>query len=259
MPPVPVNSPSLTPSNSFPDICGDSFTFVSAAISGEHSGFGPSISSTPTFDLSLISDSSDCPDEEPEDFFPSDYTSILSHHIQTPENLPMGVGLGIKGARKHDGSRPFDGIGLVSIRRWIPSSPRVANVHRPESLSQDLYDEGDAEISDTFLQEAAMTFIQDPLHTHSLSTIPECQSWSELDLDERETVSVCEFEASHASLAPNNLVAPLGRMKKHFSAPTISSSLKHTSARRMCPGGVRTRSSTWPGHARIKRITEKET
>jgi hypothetical protein len=258
---VPANTPSLTPSNSFPDTCGDTYTFVSAAISGDdHSScpsFGPSISSTPTFDLSLISDSSDCPDEELEEFFPSDYPSISSDNL-----VPKGVGLGITGARKHDGGRPFDGIGLVSIHQWIPTSARItreANVHLPESSSQDLYDEGDAEISDTFLQEAAMTFIQDPFHIHTLATIPECQSWSELDLDEG---TVGEFETLHA-LPPSDKVsiseneAPLRRMKKHFSAPTISSELKRTSvptsARRMpCPGGMRTRSSTWPGHARVK-------
>jgi len=141
----------------------------------------------------------------------------------------------------------------VSIRR-ARDATHEPNVHLPESLSY-LHDKGDAEISDIFLREATMTFVQDPFHIHSLATIPECQSWFEL---EGETdVSVGEIETSHASPVSEKVSiseneGPLGRVKKHFSASTISSELKRTSARRMCPGGMRTRSSTWPGYARIK-------
>jgi hypothetical protein len=105
-----------------------------------------------------------------------------------------------------------------------------------------------------------MTFIQDPLHKHSLATIPECQSWSELGLDDgdsRDSVSVGEFESSNAfpasdsvSTSENEAPLRLGRMKKHFSASTISSELKRTSKSvgRM-NFRTRTRSSTWPSYA----------
>ena len=175
--------------------------------------------------------------------------------------------MGITGVKKHDGSGQFDGVGLVGLRRWTPRSPRItheANTYvDPFQLSDSpLRDEGDAEISDTFLQEAAATFIQDPFHIHSLATIPECQSWSELDLGEGETCDSIsgfrdDFETSHtqASHRVSTLEneAPLGRMKKHFSSSTISSELKRTSVstphRQTYLGGTRMRSSTWPSHA----------
>lgn len=179
-------------SNSFPDICEDTFTVNSADCSGAHSAcpsFGPSAPSMPAFELSPISGSSDFQDEEAE-FCASDSISISSgHDIQTSDIVSRGVGLGITGVRKHDGSGQFDGMGLASIQ-WIPRSPRIAHeantyvdlFQLSESLSHMSCDRGDTEISDTFLQEAAVPYIQDPFHIHSFATIPECHSWSEFDL-----------------------------------------------------------------------------
>jgi hypothetical protein len=271
MPPAPANSPSLTPSNPFPDIslfhnCDDAFTATSAAFPGVDPGSSPSSSSIPTFDLSLTSDSSDCPDEDLDAFQLSNSPSISSDHaILTPENLPKGVGLGIMGVSKHDGTGEFDGIGLVSIRQWTirPAClPREANPFQlSESLPQGLEDEVDMGLSETFLREAEMTFIRDPFHNHSLATIPECQSF---DLGEGATSEPLSigikdgFEGSHAlpvsdKLSASEKAGSLRRMKKHFSASTISSELKRTSVptsiRRVNFGETRTRSSTWPSHA----------
>lgn len=216
------------------------------------------------FDPSLLGDSSDCSDKEPaEDLYLSDSTSISSEHeIKTPGKPSKGVGLGISGVRKHDGSGPFDGLGSVYIHSGLSRITNEAGAYPipfqlSESLTQDPRDKGDAEILDTFLQEAAMTFIQDPFHIHSLAAIPECPSWPELDNDEREmgdSVSSGirdEIEISHAlpesKVSTSGSEAPLGRMRKHFSASTISSDLKRTSAsaRRI---GTRTRSPmTWNG------------
>lgn len=274
--PAPVNPPSLTPSNSFSDdllFSNGKNALTGASDVGEHSDYPSpdlSSSSTPAFDLSLISNSFDCPDEEFEGFHPFEFTSISSD----PVTLENGIGLGITGVSKRDGSGEFDGIGLVSLRRWIPRSACIPSEANPyiipfplsESFPQNLHDDGNLELSDTFLQEAVITFIQDPLHKHSLATIPECQSWSELDLNEGDTrgsVSSGELENSHAIPVPNHdstsdTEAPLRRMKRHFSASTISSELKRISvSSQMNHGGRRVRSSTWPSHA-LSRLHQEQ-
>jgi len=269
---VPANSPFLTPANSFPDIsllenCENTSIIASASLLRVLSAYPssyPSSPSTPCFDLSFTSDS----DEDTEGIHLSHPTSISFDHDLAQEGVPKGVGLGIMGLGQHDGSGEFDGVGLVSIHRWMPRSARVTHEANtrvvPFQLSEpyleDLYDDGGLELSDTFLQEAAMTFIQDPFHDHSLATIPECQSPSELDFEgDPDTADKDESPGSQALPASSHVSnseneASLVRTGKHFSASTISSELKRTSAstftKLMNAGGRRTISDTWPSHAR---------
>ena len=256
-PPPPANSPSLTPSSSFLDsrhvLNNENFLGADSSLPS----FSLSSSGTPTFDLaqSFMSDSSDCPDEEMDGFHLSNSPSFSSDRVIL---TPTTLGLGITGVSKHDGRGQFDGLGLVSISRWTPPPAFVPNEGNPFLLSERLpLDFHNAELSHNFLREAEMTFIQDPFHRHSLATIPECLSWSEQGKtadslsvgvkDDHETG--CALSACKKASSSETLDGPLRRMKKHFSASTISSELKRTTPIRRSSGlgGTRARASTWLG------------
>jgi len=108
-----------------------------------------------------------------------------------------------------------------------------------------------SDLSETFLHEALMTFTHDPLHEHSLSTIPECRSWYELDLegDDLSLLASAETESlsSDGATTPTS-PGPLTRTKRHFSSSTISSELKRTSTSFRSGSTSRMRSATWPSH-----------
>lgn len=130
----------------------------------------------------------------------------------TPQSskLPHGSGLGISGLTRKDGSGPFDGLGIVSIKSspWrnddlprsemlhlgdgIDQSDFIHGFSQPSSLSSSssTYDDssesedldpsllvgtGDG-ISDVFLQETFFTFTQDPFHQFCHSTVVSSSS-----------------------------------------------------------------------------------
>lgn len=286
--PVPFNTPTVTPSDSYgyriPEAqgCPDSpLYFKSPTSYMSHNPRSGSLSASTSASICNTSEVSEDLDDELEDLITHEATSNESipsstseraHQAQKPISSSKGVGLGITGMSKQDGS-PFDGLGLVNLRRWSRAS-------RLSRMKMDLFDDpipsrrflledahitgfedglpllpsSDLELSETFLHEALMSFTHDPLHEHSLSTIPECRSWYELDLegDDLSQLTSAETEslASNVAATPTS-PASLARTKRHFSSSTISSELKRmpTSFGNVGFGATsRMRSATWPSH-----------
>jgi len=104
------------------------------------------------------------------------------------------IGLGISAMTNKDNIIPFDGLGLVSIRpsHWNQSgdsqsdnSPPLADSsHSSSSASANgpLEDLDSVEsLSSTFLEQAVLTFQNDPFRYTTLQSIPECDSWYDLE------------------------------------------------------------------------------
>lgn len=168
--------------------------------------------------LSLVCDIAGSVDDEfsvsgsPADNLLSSTSPPVTGTLQSSK-LPHGSGLGISGLTRKDGSGPFDGLGIVSIKSspWRHDDlPRSEMLHldqsdfihgfsQPSSLSysSSTYDDssesedfdpsllvgtGDTGISDVFLQETFFTFTQDPFHqlchsnVVSSSSIPGCDN-----------------------------------------------------------------------------------
>ncbi len=273
--PVPFNTPAITPSNSYEHLLGPQTQGDLCLGSPDTPLKSFSVSRFSMADMTLNGDYADDREDDIEDFWTSDSVStdsLLLAASREPEhtNLPKGIGLGITGLTKNDGSGPFDGLGLVSIRRWTAASrlnhmkispnvesflPYSRSTSSTFSLSPD--QAGELELSNTFLQEALFTFTQDPLHEHSLATIPECRSWYEMDGDGisssasiilEEESEDCQSDLQSNRAPKSEARAPLTTTRRHFSCSTISSELK-----RMSPSAKfiisRTRSATWPSHS----------
>lgn len=269
---VPFNTPSITPSNSYAHLLG--------AQTQEELCFSPLDTPLKHFSASRFSSMADMTldfddnENDDGDFRTSDSVSTDSSLLAIPRapeltNLQKGIGLGITGLTKNDMSGPFDGLGLVAINRWSAISrldqTEIVSDMQPllpysRSTSSDFFVSFDqaGELTNTFFQEALFTFTQDPLHDHSLATIPECRSWYERDedwispsasliLEEGGSVGYqSELQSNRAS--NSEAKTPLKTTRRHFSSSTISSELKRmtTSARF---GVSRTRSATWPDHS----------
>ncbi|KAJ3499196.1 hypothetical protein NLJ89_g10126 [Agrocybe chaxingu] len=248
---VPFNTPVPTPLPSSSHLCKQATVDVESPESKD--AFPASFSTTASsFNISLISDIS----EEDEGSDP-----LVSSAPVTPQEatFPAGVGLGIAGLLRKDGSAPFDGLGRLYLpRQWQRSAPQDINslscVFSPCDRHGDLslHSHGSTELSDIMLQEALLTFTDDPFHEHTLSSIPECRSWYELDQS-----GATEEEA--ATMSADKVVPPppvsLQRrhsdkprcVTPHFSSSTISSELKRsTSSLRKSTALSRKRSVTWP-------------
>ena len=277
--PVPFNTPAITPSDSYGHRIPQAQEFTDSPLKSPTSymsrspGFGSLSASGSVCNTSEVSEDldDDLEDEATSnDSIPS--STSRSHAAQKLiSSSTKGVGLGITGMSKQDGS-PFDGLGLVAIRRWsrasrlskmkmdsfdesIPSCRFPLEDPRATGFEEDglsLLPSPDTELSETFLHEALMTFTHDPLHEHSLSTIPECRSWHELDLEGDDLSQLASAETE--SLAWNGAATPTSpaqptRTKRHFSSSTISSELKRTPASFGSVGfgaTSRMRSATWP-------------
>jgi hypothetical protein len=139
--------------------------------------------------------------------------STVTGTLQSSKLSPCSYGLGISGLLNKDGSGPFDGLGIVSVKSsaWrhdeLPQSEVLDGIDQSDSI-QEFYREspssstydgsldsedfdssllagtGDTGISDVFLQQTLLTFTQDPFH-QLCTPIPDCdsnRSWSELGL-----------------------------------------------------------------------------
>ena len=225
--------------------------------------------------------------------------STVTGTLQSSKLLTCSSGLGISGLMKKDGSGPFDGLGIVSIKSsaWrhdnLPRSEILQqfgdginqsdsiqgiNGRRPSSSTYDSsldsedFDPsllagttGDTGISDVFLQQALLTFTQDPFHQlrHSIS-ISDCEnnnSWSELGLglgDESTSTSTSMSELlandntysakddSLSSMMSNYRRRRIPKLNTNFSSATISSELKRSSTIVIPKNNWRHRSSSWP-------------
>ena len=200
---VPFNTPTLPSTATFPDAAAHSpfpafpqaepFCDPSTEFDvDEHSLSG-------SFDISLVSDTSEDTDPDTslalDSSFFSSSTPITPARVRISASSPTTLGLGISGLSKKDGSA-FTGLGVVSSRfsPWRPSDQeetRAAGssltdfqVPQEESYSCDLIDPSPSSDSDslsnTFLQETLLTFT-DPCHGHTLASIPECDSYFEIN------------------------------------------------------------------------------
>jgi len=104
------------------------------------------------------------------------------------------IGLGISEMTNKDKTVPFDGLGLVAIRpsHWKQSGDFQSDNSGPlldSSLSSSstsgngpLGDFDSVEsLSSTFLEQAVLTFQNDPFRYTTLQSIPECDSWYDLE------------------------------------------------------------------------------
>lgn len=155
----------------------------------------------PSFDLSLISDTSTFSSSFSEDdtFSPSTtdvflVSSAADYFPSPPRTL---FGLGISGlsdtgdaGRTKENSKTFDGLGLVGIMRAGPRHIHGTdfrsydneldnddNVHiSPISSPYDRSPHANHQpiVSQTFLHEIAAAWVQDPSHHRALEPVPEC-------------------------------------------------------------------------------------
>ena len=140
--------------------------------------------------------------------------STVTGTLQSSKLLPRIYGLGISGLTRKDGSGPFDGLGIVSIKSsaWrhdddLPQSEILLQfgdgIDQSDSIqgfnrrrpSNSIYDGSlDSEdfdhpsllvvgtgsdtgmISDVFLQQTLLTFTQDPFHQLCDFSIPDCDN-----------------------------------------------------------------------------------
>ena len=243
---VPCNSPVITPSQSLIRALCESRTLVDLARDSV-AAIDSFSTSASFFDVSLISDNS----EEDSQSERSLDTLFCSFPVPQRSSVPAsarGSGLGISGVYKKDGTTPFDGTGIVSSS-WRRSRHTRDHAHDSfEEFSRHLStpgyesdgyplvsDDSSGSLSRVFLQEAFITFTEDPFHTCALDVIPECRSWYELDNAVSRTLSPVHFDPSLACEAPLPNFQPAGevrrlRLKKTFSSPTISSELKRSSS-----------------------------
>jgi len=243
---VPFNSPVVTPSQSFARASCKSGTFADLAGDSIVRTIDSFSTSTSFFNISLVSDNS----EEDEESERSLDTLFCSSPVPQRSSVPAsarGFGLGISGLMNKDGTTPFDGTGIVSSS-WRRS--RHTRDHARDSFDgffrhpstgyeSDGYplvsDDSSGSLSKVFLQEAFITFTEDPFHTCALDVIPECRSWYELDNAASRKPSPVHFDPSLAREAtlpaaqPTEEVKKL-RLKKTFSSSTISSELKRSSS-----------------------------
>ncbi|KAF8972093.1 hypothetical protein BDZ97DRAFT_1913335 [Flammula alnicola] len=289
---VPCNSPAMTPSPS------QSFTrlprshevvIYQDSVRDSSVTAGTLSANTSSFNISLVSDNS----EEDDEFQLSgslDVDALFYAPLEPPRRSSVssshGIGLGISGISKKDDSEPFDGLGIVSIRSssWrSPSSDESDPMSSPfKELTQnpsppcnnEAYDsDSDAfpfvkdysmeRLSSTFLQEALLTFTEDPFHGHALNSIPECKSWYELDDLSRQgspvnSESLCAYETRGHPQRTSTPTASNsdGRAKRNFSSATISSELKRSlsgSVGKTTPHiqPLRMRSASWPANTPV--------
>ena len=263
---VPFNTPTLLSTATFPDTAPHSpfsafpqaepFCDPSTEFDvDEHSLSG-------SFDISLVSDTSE--DTDPDTSLALDSplfssTPITPARVGISASSPTTLGLGISGLSKKDGSA-FTGLGVVSSRfsPWRPSDQdetRAAGGSltalqvphgEPYSTRCDLTDpisSSDSDsLSNTFLQETLLTFTDDPFHGHTLASIPECDSYFEInDLPpSRPSVSLWRTPTVTPSPSPSSGdYSPTGTLERarrksvvglsrNWSSPTISSELKRS-------------------------------
>ncbi|KIK05411.1 hypothetical protein K443DRAFT_675190 [Laccaria amethystina LaAM-08-1] len=253
---VPFNTPTLPSTATFPDAAPSLFPQVESFCDrstefdvDEHSLSG-------SFDISLVSDTSEDTDPDTSLALNSSFFSsapITPARVCIGASSPTTLGLGISGLSKKDGSA-FTGLGVVSSRfsPWRPcdqeetrGSLTAFQVPHEESYSLrcDLTDPIPSSYSDnlssTFLQETFLTFTEDPFHGHTLASIPECDSYFEInDLPPfRPSVSLWRTptvtpsprsgsaDCSSTERARRKSVVGLSR---NWSSPTISSELKRS-------------------------------
>lgn len=252
---------------------------------------------TSSFNISLVSDTS----EEDEDFhLPSSLDSALfPSAFEVPQRSSLtssrrNFGLGISGLLKKDGPAHFDGLGLVSIRasNWRTVSPspedhlsdsefQHPDVEEPACSSDYGSDTGTfslattdstENLSSTFLNEALLTFTEDPFHiSNALGAIPECRSWYELDDLQRLASPVhseasSEYDMTHhcndgevsrqpdARATSTTHSQPRHLTRTNFSSATISSELK-----RSVSGGSGLRNTRTVSHLHLQSSRPRST
>lgn len=153
--------------------------------------------------------------------------SPLRHLTRPPT---PGVGLGIFGLTRKDGCGEFDGLGVLNLHgtswrmasptRSISSSARDGHIH----LFNEDYDDYDdsafpQELSDTFREEALLTFAEDPCHTHSLCPIPESEGDSGGARTAGEAEAGALASASEASYAYSHTLITSSTRKSSTYTP----------------------------------------
>lgn len=261
---VPCNSPALTPAQSLSHMPMESSPPPSSA--GISDCLSPELS---FFNMSLVSDTSEDDDEfhlsaaldlndndDDDDLF---YAPLEAPRRTSAAGAARGIGLGIAGLARKDGSGPFDGLGLLALR---PSAWRTHAAEADSGVYHD-FDDADGTLSGTFRAEALRTFNDDPCHAHTLGAIPECDEWyaaqgcaadaeSEPRRGERasadEAVAAACYEHRHGRRSQRGT-----RLSRGFSAETISSAMKRSASE--WAGGAyaegerstrRARAATWP-------------
>lgn len=266
-----------------------------------------SISALNSFSLSLVSDNSVDDEFNASGSLGTLLSSSPPRSVTTTlqsssKSVPHVSGLGISGLMSKDGSGPFDGLGIVfiksSARTWrhLPSEIQRDDIsdlsdsvqafrRRPSSFSSSAYDGSlesedfdpsllvtDAQLSDVFLEEALLTFTEDPFHelcqssvgSSSSSSIPDCgnnNSWSDLGLDTSSaSASTSELavdmtgttfhstnDSQPAPIVLNDRRRRVPKLNTNFSSATISSELKRSSTIIIpVKSTLRNRSSSWP-------------
>lgn len=205
-------------------------------------------------DVSLVSGSSD------DDLDSSLDASMLSTPVRPFSSPVVDIirGLGILGISNKDGHGIFDGLGIVSVR----SSP-WRHGDKIEERQQDSFQDGhitplsthndetsfaaDWNISQTLLQETLFTFTEDPFHGHSLTVIPECDSFYEIEglhLPSSIPMAYRKHDLEHHDLGvrattptPDLLsesnferIRKPVTLSRDVAAPTISSALKRSTS-----------------------------
>ncbi|KJA16094.1 hypothetical protein HYPSUDRAFT_219669 [Hypholoma sublateritium FD-334 SS-4] len=257
---VPCNSPALTPAQSLNQMPMESSPPPSSA--GISDCLSPELS---FFNMSLVSDTSEDDDEfhlpAPLDLNDNDtdddlfYAPLEAPRRTSAIGAERGLGLGIAGLARKDGSSPFDGLGLLALR------PTAWRTHTMEEDHD--FDDADGALSATFRAETLRTFNDDPCHAHTLGVIPECSEWyaaqrcdndTETEPRQGERASADEAAAATCYEHEHDRRSQRGtRLSRGFSAETISSAMKRSASG--WAGGAyadgergvrRARAATWP-------------
>ncbi|KAH9483282.1 hypothetical protein JR316_0005388 [Psilocybe cubensis] len=267
---VPNNTPFVTPLHSVPQSLSMMVAAQKQSASGARPARGfPTRSSS--CNLSILSDSS-ADDEECN----LSSLSYLDNLLPSPSVAPQvyskpsqNAGLGIIGITRKNDDAPFDGLGIVGI-----NSPSRKSSLKSDAASNacELYgkfaghsiiaDESSGSLSDTFLQEVLLTFMEDPFHSRSGSPIPDCKSWYDLEstaaLQKQPVDFLSEHPATHPSAryhrSCHRTLTNQPKLTKHFSSATISSELKRIDKGKASVAHIppsRTRSTSWPTTGKI--------
>ncbi|KAF8148813.1 hypothetical protein B0H34DRAFT_679497 [Crassisporium funariophilum] len=271
---VPCNTPEMTPSASLDRQSAAvmewnnlSMTILASCScsskSSQSTSEGDFSSALSSFDMSLVSDNSEDDLSNPGALeVSSSYPRLIPQRSQnlSPER---NVGLGISGLTKMNGRGVFDGLGIVSVeslswrhvsedrndsfqgfaQEYLSTSLSSCNLvsQRPSSPTRD----PGRELSGTFLHEALLAFQEDPHHDNLLNSIPECNSWYEVNQIAGEVSLASDGSIDGGSTHQR---VRFGKLKKNFSSATISSELKRTSVD--CPSRAnhvtRNRAFSWP-------------
>lgn len=270
---APANTPVLTPSNSFPKTFVPDTNEETMSAARVQQAFSAGASS---FSLSLLSDTSEDEDECNFSSLSCLDTLLCSRYVapQRSSQPSQNIGLGITGIMRKNEQAPFDGLGLVGMHSSRKNPPQtevednIYDAYGEVSSPLLISDESSGTLSESFFQEALLTFLEDPFHSQNVNSIPECKSWYEPEAVSQSPLLFHPESSQYHSARyhstchgiPTNLSDSHDptKLKKHFSSATISSGLKRNEkAKSVSVHTSRGRSASWPTASNSPSLRDK--